>query len=81
MPLRNRGSLTICFTPERPKRSLVGRRNLEQRRAEMRHYLDFAIETALTLRTVFRFTLRQSEGLIESVMNIVLTDGRNGHAE
>ena len=46
-----------------------------------RHYSDLAIETALTLRTVFRLALRQSEGLIESIMNMVLTDGRNGHAE
>ena len=64
-----------------PKRSLVGRRSLEQRRADRRHYSDLGIETALTLRTVFRLALRQSEGLIESIMNMVLTDGRNGHAE
>jgi hypothetical protein len=28
------------------------------------HYSDLAIETALTLRAVFRLALRQSEGLI-----------------
>jgi hypothetical protein len=59
--LRNRGSLTIWFTPEaiggwkaQPRTTPGGQRN----------YSDLAIETALTLRTVFRLALRQSEGLI-----------------
>jgi hypothetical protein len=60
--LRNRGSLTIWFTPEaiagwkaQPRKTPGGQR----------HYSDLAIETALTLRTVFRLALRQSEGLTE----------------
>ena len=36
-----------------------------------RHYSDLAIETALTLRTVFRLALRQSEGLIGSIMKML----------
>jgi hypothetical protein len=63
--LRNRGSLTIWFTPEaiagwkaQPRTTLGGQR----------HYSDLAIETALTLRAVFRLALRQSEGLIGSIM-------------
>src|ERR1700677_1271844 len=35
-----------------------------------RHYSDLAIETALTLRAVFRLALRQSEGLIASIMRL-----------
>ena len=33
-------------------------------------YSDLAIETALTLRAVFRLALRQSEGLIGSIMRM-----------
>jgi hypothetical protein len=36
-----------------------------------RHYSDLAIETALTLRAVFRLALRQSEGLIGSIMKML----------
>ena len=36
-----------------------------------RHYSDLAIETALTLRAVFRLALRQSEGLIGSIMGLL----------
>jgi Transposase DDE domain len=39
-----------------------------------RHYSDLAIETALTLRTVFRLALRQSEGLIASIMGLLKID-------
>ena len=62
MPLRNRGSLTICFTPE----AIAGWKAQPQTTpGERRHYSDLAIETALTLRTVFRLALRQSENLID----------------
>jgi hypothetical protein len=39
-----------------------------------RHYSDLAIETALTLRTVFRLALRQSEGLTGSIMKMLEID-------
>ena len=39
-----------------------------------RHYSDLAIETALTLRAVFRWALRQSEGLIGSIMRMLNID-------
>lgn len=39
-----------------------------------RHYSDLAIETALTLRAVFRLALRQSEGLIGSIMELLDID-------
>jgi hypothetical protein len=66
--LRNRGSLTVWFTPEaiaawkaQPRTTPGGQR----------HYSDLAIETALTLRAVFRLALRQSEGLIGSIMKML----------
>ena len=36
-----------------------------------RHNSDLAIETTLTLRSVFRLALRQSEGLIGSIMRML----------
>jgi hypothetical protein len=60
--LRNRGSLTIWFTPE----AIAGwKAQPRTTPGGQRHYSDLAIETALTLRTVFRLALRQSEGLTE----------------
>jgi IS5 family transposase len=38
------------------------------------HYSDLAIETALTLRAVFRLALRQSEELIASIMQLPAID-------
>jgi hypothetical protein len=66
--LRHRGSLTAWFTPE----AIVGWK--ARRRTTpggQRHYSDLAIETALTLRAVFRLALRQSEGLIGSIMKML----------
>ena len=69
--LRNRGSLTVWFTPD----AIAGWK--AQPRAtpgSQRHYSDLAIETALTLRAVFRLALRQSEGLIASIMELLEID-------
>ena len=69
--LRNRGSLTIWFTPA----TIAGRK--AQPRATpggQRHYWDLTIETALTLRAVFRLALRQSEGLMGSIMGLLEID-------
>ena len=69
--LRNRGSLTIWFTDEaianwkaQPRTTPGGQRN----------YSNLAIETALTLRAVFRMALRQTEGLIGSIMRMLEID-------
>jgi IS5 family transposase len=69
--LRNRGSLTIWFTSDavagwkaQPRTTPGGQR----------HYSDLAIETALTSRAVFRLALRQSEGLIGSIMGSLEID-------
>jgi hypothetical protein len=69
--LRARGSLTVWFTTEA----------IEAWRAEPRtgrggqpRYSSLAIMTALTLRAVFRLALRQTEGLIDSVLQLLGLD-------
>src|ERR687889_1179775 len=69
--LHARGSLTVWFTMEA----------IEAWRAEPRtgrggqpSYSDLAIATALTLRAVFRLALRQTEGLIGSVLALLGLD-------
>src|SRR3954463_16031231 len=66
--LRARGSLTVWFSAEA----------IEGWRAEARigrggqaKYSDLAIATALTLRAVFRLALRQTEGLIGSILQLL----------
>ena len=66
--LRQRGSLTVWFTDEA----------IAAWRAEPRttpggqpHYSTLAITTALTMRTVFGLALRQTEGLIGSVVALL----------
>ena len=69
--LRNRGSLTIWFTEE----ALAGWRAQSRKTpGGQPHYSNLAIETALTLRAVFRLALRQSEGLIGSIMRLLEID-------
>jgi hypothetical protein len=68
---RNRGSLTIWFTEE----ALAGwKAQPRTTPGGQRHYSDLAIETALTLRAIFRLALRQSEGLIGSIMRLLDID-------
>jgi len=69
--LRSRGSLIIWFTPE----AIAGwKAQPRTTPGGQRHYSDLAIETALTLRAVFRLALRQSEGLIGSIMKMLEID-------
>ena len=69
--LRNRGSLTIWFTEEAIANWQA---QLRTTPGGQRHYSDLAIETALTLRAVFRMALRQTEGLIGSIMRMLEID-------
>src|SRR6202023_1710483 len=69
--LRERGSLVVWFTEEA----------IAAWRAEPRttpggqpHYSALAITTALTMRTVFHLALRQTEGLIGSVIALLGLD-------
>ena len=66
--LRQRGSLTVWFTDDAiaawkavPRTTPGGQP----------HYSDLAITTGLMLRAVFRLALRQTEGLIGSILQLL----------
>src|SRR5262249_46502389 len=63
--LRQRGSLTVWFSEEA---IAAWRAEPRTTRGGQPRYSALAIATALTLRTVFRLALRQTEGLIGSVI-------------
>src|SRR5215211_2758876 len=69
--LRQRGSLTVWFTDE-----AVAAWHAEPRTTPggQPHYSDLAILTALTLKAVFRLALRQTEGLIGSIIGLLGLD-------
>ena len=69
--LRARGSLTVWFTPEAVAAWGAARRTT---RGGQACYSDLAIATALTLRAVFRLALRQTEGLIGSILQLLGLD-------
>ena len=69
--LRARGSLTVWFTPEAIAAWAAAPRTS---RGGQPSYSDLAITTALTLRAVFRLALRQTEGLIGSVLQLLGLD-------
>ena len=66
--LRQRGSLTVWFTEEA---IAAWRAEPRMTRGGQPHYSALAIRTALTLRAVFRLALRQAEGLIGSVLQLL----------
>jgi hypothetical protein len=66
--LRQRGSLTVRFTDEAITAWQAVPRTT---RGGQRWYSPLAILTALTLRTVFRLALRQTEGLIGSIISLL----------
>ena len=63
--LRQRGNLTVWFTDEAIAAWKAAPRTTPGGKP---HYSDLAITTALTLRAVFHLALRQTEGLIGSVL-------------
>ena len=69
--LRQRGSLTIWFTD-----AAIAAWRAEPRttRGAQSYYSALAITTALTLRAVFRLALRQTEGLIGSIIRLLGLD-------
>src|SRR6267154_3871119 len=69
--LRQRGSLTVWFTE-----GAIAAWRAEPRttRGGQPHYSALAITTALTLRAVFHLALRQTEGLIGSVIRLLGLD-------
>ena len=69
--LRQRGSLTVWFTEEAVAAWAAEPRTT---RGGQPHYSASAIETALTLRAVSRLALRQTEGLIGSILQLLRLD-------
>ena len=69
--LRRRGSLTLWITPE----ALTGWAALRRKtRGGQPLYSDLAIETTLMLGMVFGLRLRQTEGLLSSVLDMMAWD-------
>ena len=69
--LRARGSLTVWFTAEAVEAWRAGPRT---GRGGQPRYSALAIATALTLRAVFRLALRQTEGLVASILALLGLD-------
>jgi hypothetical protein len=69
--LRLRGSLTVWFSEEA---ITAWRAEPRTTRGGQPHYSALAIRTALTLRAVFRLALRQTEGLIDSILKLLGLD-------
>ncbi|MBL6459526.1 IS5 family transposase [Belnapia sp. T6] len=69
--LRARGSLTVWFTAEAIEAWEAAPRT---GRGAQPRYSSLAIETALTLRAVFRLALRKTEGLIGSILQLLGLD-------
>ena len=69
--LRQRGSLTVWFTEEA---IAAWRGEPRTTRGGQPHYSALAITTGLTLRAVFRLALRQTEGLIGSIIRLLGLD-------
>jgi hypothetical protein len=69
--LRQRGSLTVWFSEEA---IAAWRAKPRRTRGGQPHYSALAIRTALTLRAVFRLALRQTEGLIGSLLQLLGLD-------
>lgn len=69
--LRQRGRLTVWFTDA----AIAGwRAEFRTTRGGQVWYSPLAILTALTLRAVFRLALRQTEGLIGSIIHLLGLD-------
>ncbi|KJB89836.1 hypothetical protein N826_41335, partial [Skermanella aerolata KACC 11604] len=66
--LRQRGSLTMWFTDDAIAAWKATPRTTP---GGQPHYSDLAITTALTLRAVFHLALRQTEGLIGSILHLL----------
>ena len=69
--MRARGSLTVWFTAEAVE---AWRAEPRTGRGGQPRYSGVAIATALTLRAVFRLALRQTEGLIGSILALLGLD-------
>ncbi len=71
--LKNRGSLTIWFSED----AIAAWNHVKcdkMKRGGQRVYSDLAIETAHTLRLVYKQPLRQTEGLLSSIVQLLKLD-------
>ena len=69
--LKQRGQVTVWFSPEAVQAWAY--QGPAQRGAQF-VYSDLAIETALTLRLIYHLALRQTEGFVESVLDLMGLD-------
>jgi len=67
--LKNRGSLTIWFTEKAIKAWQPD--CLQKQRGGQPAYSNIAIETGMTLRSVYKLGLRQTEGFLESISDLM----------
>ncbi len=67
--LRSRGSLTVWFAEEAVAAWLPD--SIDKKRGGQQFYSDIAIETGLTLRSVYKLGLRQTEGFLESIFDFM----------
>jgi hypothetical protein len=66
--LVQRGDITLWITPEAIK---AWKPRASRRRGAPRRYSNLAVETALTLRLVFKLPLRQAEGFLRSLLGLM----------
>ena len=71
--LKNRGSLTIWFSEEAIA-AWNSVRPAKMKRGRQQKYSDLAIETAHTLRLVYKKPLRQTEGFLASIAKLMKVD-------
>ncbi|MFT5287415.1 MAG: hypothetical protein ACI8TQ_003600 [Planctomycetota bacterium] len=69
--LVQRGDITIWISPAAIK---VWKAKSSGKRGAPKKYSNLAIETALTLRAVFRLPLRQAEGILRSLLELMALD-------
>ena len=69
--LRSRGDVTIWLSEEAIAAWTPAKNGL---RGGQRRYSNLAILTALTLRVVFRLSLRQTEGFLDSLLSLMGLD-------
>ncbi len=67
--LKNRGNLTVWFTEEAITAWQPD--NIDKQRGGQAAYSDLAIETGLMLRSVYKLGLRQTEGFLESISDMM----------
>ncbi len=68
IPLIQRGNIALWITPDATR---AWQAKPSGRRGAPRKYSDLAIETALTLRLVLRLPLRQAEGFLRSLLDMM----------